>query len=43
MRPWCLYFALAGFAIWWALFTGVRRPAEVTYPRDEALTFSENN
>ena len=41
--PWCLL-ALLSWTVYWTLFrTPVRRPPEVSYPRDGGLIFSDNN
>ena len=43
MRTYCAL-ALFSFAVWYTLwFPPVRRPAEIGYPSDEALVFSDNN
>ncbi|KKM39506.1 hypothetical protein LCGC14_1564530 [marine sediment metagenome] len=39
MKPWGLYFMLAGFAIWWSLFAPMRRPAPV---REESFIWIAN-
>ena len=43
MRAYCALGLLA-FAVWYSLwFPPVRRRAEIEYPSDEALMFSESN
>ena len=43
MNTWCAL-ALFGFVVYWSLFfPPVRRPAEIEWPEESGLTFSDNN
>ena len=41
MNTWCLL-GLLGWAIFWSLYPRVRRPAEIEWPEESHLIFSDN-